>query len=200
MEDRHSVSGNITGDVSKCFVGVCGGHGGSGASTFCSAKYAFFRELGQERDPEEALRRAILRADEEYLRREVDGTTLVAALSLDEVFVAWEIRGQSLFKGTALPSPCHMTISLAARMRNLALKRLGTNLCFGVWRVEGILAVSRAIGDRMLKRLQQVCGFEQRTIDAERDAYIVLATDGVWDVISNRVGRLICGQPDARLQ
>ena len=41
--------------------------------------------------------------------------------------------------------------------------------------------------------------FEQRTIDAERDADIVLATDGVWDVISNRdCGRLICRQPDAQ--
>ena len=206
MEDRHSVSGNITGDVSKCFVGVYDGHGGSGASTFCSENMRRFLEnsLRQERDPEEALRRAILRADEEYLARgEDDGTTLVAALFLGQrLFVANVGDSRSVLvqsDGTAIAmSYDHKPGRKDEKSRIEALG--GRIFHFGVWRVEGILAVSRAIGDRMLKRfVTSDPEFEQRTIDAERDAYIVLATDGVWDVISNRdCGRLICRQPDAQ--
>ena len=62
----------------------------------------------------------------------------------------------------------------------------GTVVFWGVWRVEGILAVSRAIGDKLLK---QFVTAEPETRVWERepsDAYLVLATDGVWDTISNQ--------------
>ena len=62
----------------------------------------------------------------------------------------------------------------------------GSVSLWGVWRVEGILAVSRAIGDRMLK--DYVCAdpeFIERTITKD-DAYIVIATDGLWDVCDKR--------------
>ena len=63
---------------------------------------------------------------------------------------------------------------------------------WGVWRVEGVLAVSRALGDRMLKTFvisePEIKTWTRQTIDH----YIVLATDGVWDVLSNEeVARLV---------
>ena len=102
MEDRHSVSGNITGDVSKCFIGVYDGHGGSGASTFCSENMRRFLEnsLRQERDPEEALTRHP-RADEEYCaRRGRWNDTCSGSLPWTEIICGkCGIRGQSLSKG-----------------------------------------------------------------------------------------------------
>lgn len=59
---------------------------------------------------------------------------------------------------------------------------------YGVWRVAGILATSRALGDYPLK--------EKRFVIAEPDIlsfnlkdtrpqFIILATDGLWDCFSN---------------
>lgn len=68
------------------------------------------------------------------------------------------------------------------------IKSLGGRVMFwGRWRVEGVLAVSRAIGDVSLK--PYVCAEPEVTshdLDSDEDAmFVVLATDGLFDVMSN---------------
>ncbi len=56
----------------------------------------------------------------------------------------------------------------------------------GTWRVGGVLAVSRAFGDRPLKRFVIATPDvreEQLTPD---DELLILASDGLWDVVSNQ--------------
>ena len=57
---------------------------------------------------------------------------------------------------------------------------------FGTWRVEGVLADARAFGDRHLKKYM-ICDPEIRcrTLNASQDLFLILASDGVWDVLSN---------------
>lgn len=56
---------------------------------------------------------------------------------------------------------------------------------WGRWRVEGILAVSRAIGDMALQPFVTAePEIMEKTIGSE-DEYLILASDGVWDVMSN---------------
>lgn len=56
----------------------------------------------------------------------------------------------------------------------------------GTWRVGGVLAVSRAFGDRPLKKYVVAQPYstiiEELTVGHE---WLILATDGVWDVITN---------------
>jgi serine/threonine protein phosphatase PrpC len=57
--------------------------------------------------------------------------------------------------------------------------------CIGVSRVNGILAVSRAFGNRSLReviRPDPELNERELTLD---DHYIVIASDGVWDVLKN---------------
>jgi protein phosphatase 1L len=55
---------------------------------------------------------------------------------------------------------------------------------FGVWRVEGILALSRAFGDRHLRHLISAePDIFYRNIQ-EDDLLLIIATDGLWDVLS----------------
>jgi serine/threonine protein phosphatase PrpC len=56
---------------------------------------------------------------------------------------------------------------------------------WGRWRVEGVLAVSRAIGDISLKPYVTCDPEIQSKFIAEEDMYMVLASDGLWDVMSN---------------
>ena len=61
------------------------------------------------------------------------------------------------------------------------MKLGGSVLFWGVWRVEGVLAVSRAIGDRLLKPFVIATPEIQTWIRKEKtDRYLLLASDGVW--------------------
>jgi len=65
--------------------------------------------------------------------------------------------------------------------------RLGGRVVFfGTWRVEGILAVSRSFGDRLLKQwIIPDPEVVAHRVNEERDLFLILATDGVWDTVSN---------------
>ncbi|MQL82271.1 hypothetical protein Taro_014742 [Colocasia esculenta] len=55
----------------------------------------------------------------------------------------------------------------------------------GTWRVGGVLAVSRAFGDRLLK--QYVVAdpeIQEEVVDSSLE-FLILASDGLWDVVSN---------------
>lgn len=57
----------------------------------------------------------------------------------------------------------------------------------GTWRVGGVLAVSRAFGDRPLKRyVSATPDMADETLTAE-DEFLILASDGLWDVMTNQV-------------
>jgi len=62
----------------------------------------------------------------------------------------------------------------------------------GTWRVEGILAVGRAIGDQYLKKYVIPDPEIRHHELTNEDVALVLATDGVWDVLSNQEVADIC--------
>ncbi|THU49008.1 hypothetical protein C4D60_Mb06t05040 [Musa balbisiana] len=55
----------------------------------------------------------------------------------------------------------------------------------GTWRVGGVLAVSRAFGDRLLKQFVVVDPeIWEEAIDSSLE-FLILASDGLWDVVTN---------------
>merc|ERR1712087_35496 len=63
----------------------------------------------------------------------------------------------------------------------------GRVVFFGTWRVEGGLAVSRSFGDRLLKRwiIAEPEVVAHKVNEEAKDLFLILATDGVWDTVSN---------------
>lgn len=57
----------------------------------------------------------------------------------------------------------------------------------GTWRVGGVLAVSRAFGDRPLKRFVIPTPDVRDEVITVDDDCLILASDGLWDVVSNQV-------------
>ena len=58
--------------------------------------------------------------------------------------------------------------------------------CMGVARVNRVLAVSRAFGNRTLKSvIRPDAEMMQREL-TRSDDYLILASDGVWDVLKNK--------------
>ncbi|XP_019708050.1 probable protein phosphatase 2C 59 isoform X2 [Elaeis guineensis] len=55
----------------------------------------------------------------------------------------------------------------------------------GTWRVGGVLAVSRAFGDRFLKQFVVADPeIQEEVVDGSLE-FLILASDGLWDVVSN---------------
>jgi protein phosphatase 1L len=55
----------------------------------------------------------------------------------------------------------------------------------GTWRVGGVLAVSRAFGDKLLKQYVVVDPeIREEVIDHSLE-FLILASDGLWDVVTN---------------
>ena len=48
------------------------------------------------------------------------------------------------------------------------------------------LAMTRSIGDRMCKPIGVIALPEVKSYSIERDSYILIASDGVYDVITNQ--------------
>lgn len=57
----------------------------------------------------------------------------------------------------------------------------------GTWRVGGVLAVSRAFGDKPLKRYVIATPDVREERLQGDDEFLVMASDGLWDVCMNQV-------------
>ncbi|XP_057814733.2 probable protein phosphatase 2C member 13, mitochondrial isoform X2 [Cryptomeria japonica] len=66
------------------------------------------------------------------------------------------------------------------------IEQAGGNVMWaGTWRVGGVLAVSRAFGNRLLKRFVVAEPEIQEEIIKDDVDCLVIASDGLWDVVSN---------------
>ena len=201
MEDRHVVLGMVGGEAVTLY-GVFDGHGGQQAAQYCKDNVgdALLRSLDFPENPEEAMRDAILALDDEYLAKarsenRDDGTTLVLAMAhKGRISVANVGDSRAVLvmgNGEAKDlSEDHKPNSDSERKRIEALG--GSVIFWGVWRVEGVLAVSRAIGDRMLKDyVTAEPDFVHHDVGPD-DSFVIIASDGLWDVIDSAEAAKIC--------
>ena len=84
--------------------------------------------------------------------------------------------------------PFNSLVSLQIREKQ-RIKKAGGFISFnGVWRVAGVLATSRALGDYPLKDRNLVIAEPDILtfdLDKMKPKFMILATDGLWDAFSN---------------
>uniref|UniRef100_M4B5V9 PPM-type phosphatase domain-containing protein n=1 Tax=Hyaloperonospora arabidopsidis (strain Emoy2) TaxID=559515 RepID=M4B5V9_HYAAE len=204
MEDRHTAVADLNGDPTQSFYGIFDGHGGDGAANYCVQAMCqnVIREPSITKEPAEALKSGFLRTDQEIAnsKNSEDGTTAVVVFTQgNEMFVAHAGDSRAVLVhrsgDVSVLTSDHKPNRPDERRR---IQELGGSVVFwGVWRVEGILAVSRAIGDRMLKPLVVAEPEVKELTRTEEDQYLVLASDGVWDTVSNdEVAQLVLKYED----
>lgn len=67
------------------------------------------------------------------------------------------------------------------------IEKLGGKVIhYGTWRVQGVLAVSRAFGDRRLKAYVSAEPELKTRALQDGDDFLILASDGVWDVLTSQ--------------
>lgn len=216
MEDRFEVLTDVVNKSHPSIFGIFDGHGGEAAADFAKAHLpevlrqklqAYERDKERDREKDEKkekgapsyasiLEQQILDLDREMLEKlsatynEAGTTCLVALLSDKELTVAnvGDSRGVLCDKdGIAIPlSHDHKPYQLKERKR---IKKAGGFISFnGSWRVQGILAMSRSLGDYPLKTLNviipdpDIMSFDLNKLQPE---FLILASDGLWDTFSN---------------
>jgi protein phosphatase 1L len=195
MEDEHAI---YRDDAREFFAAeIYDGHGGKEAARIASEMltpyfmHAWARSiekpLRERRSDYELLREAYLTVDAHLVGKGVEsGTTAANFYIIGDRFLAANAGDTRVIigtrKGVSSLTKDHKPELPEERMR---IESLGGQVIFhGAPRVQGILAISRALGDTVLKPYVTA---EPRIVEGylgKENDYAVLACDGVWDVLT----------------
>lgn len=202
MEDAHTHLLSLPGDKDASFFGVFDGHGGVKVAHYAGNnlhKKVVTQSTYSRGNVSEALRQAFLSLDEEMMKDEslkddLAGTTAVVVL----------LKDGKMFCGNVGDS--RAVASVAGEVEQLSFDHKPSNeaesrriTAAGGWvefnRVNGNLALSRALGDFVFKKNEKKRA-EEQIVTAYPDViekpitpdheFIILACDGIWDVLTNQ--------------
>ncbi|GER32479.1 protein phosphatase 2C family protein [Striga asiatica] len=194
MEDFYDTRiDGVDGEIVGLF-GVFDGHGGARAAEY--VKQNLFNNLIKHpkfiSDTKSAIADAYSHTDSEFLKsennqnRDAGSTASTAILVGNRLLVAnvGDSRAVICRGGNAIAvSRDHKPDQTDERQR---IENAGGFVMWaGTWRVGGVLAVSRAFGDRLLK--QYVVAdpeIQEEKVDDTLE-FLILASDGLWDVVTN---------------
>lgn len=215
MEDKYNVVRVKETNLEYSFYGVFDGHGGVNCPNFTAQKlpdlvYDEFKKQGRTRkklaraEIMSAIIKGFRNLDAQYVETATanswnDGTTAVTCFIVNEkggkgkksesvLYVAntGDSRAVLVTKdGCQAMSDDHKPNREDEKRRIEERNGRVIRTFGGIWRVEGVLAVSRAIGDRLLKKwVIPDPEIKYKSLKAA-DVALVLASDGVWDVVDN---------------
>jgi serine/threonine protein phosphatase PrpC len=194
MEDRSFVHSDVLGMVGTHLMAVFDGHGGSSCSQFAlevlpSALYRAWTR--PEATPVSALVRAFQDTDTAFLTvsplAEQSGCTALATLVVDSMLYvanAGDCRCVlGLRDGTSqVLTKDHVALDADERAR---IEARGGTVDPISGRLEGRLIVSRAFGDRCLKRYISATPDVTTVPLSPAHDFFIVASDGLWDVVSS---------------
>ncbi|KAM3361038.1 putative protein phosphatase 2C 11 [Capsicum galapagoense] len=194
MEDYYETSISEVDGQMVAFFGVFDGHGGSRTAEYL--KNNLFKNLSSHpdfiKDTKSAIVEAFKQTDADYLNEEkgqqkdAGSTASTAVLLGDRLLVAnvGDSRVVACRDGSAIPlSIDHKPDRSDERER---IEQAGGFIIWaGTWRVGGVLAVSRAFGDKMLKPYV-VADPEIQEEEIDGVDFLIIASDGLWNVLSNK--------------
>ncbi|KAJ7965378.1 Protein phosphatase 2C [Quillaja saponaria] len=194
MEDFYDIKTSKIDGRTVCLFGIFDGHGGSRAAEYL--KEHLFENLMKHpkfmTDTKLAISETYQQTDADFLDSERDtfrddGSTASTAVLVDNhLYVANVGDSRTIISraGKAIPlSEDHKPNRSDERKRIESAG--GVVMWAGTWRVGGVLAMSRAFGNRMLKQFVVAePEIQEQEIDDEFEL-LVLASDGLWDVVPN---------------
>ncbi|KAJ0895898.1 putative protein-serine/threonine phosphatase [Helianthus annuus] len=193
MEDAHTIVSSS--NCEKGFFGVYDGHGGSKAAEYVAKNLhsnvlEMLEKCSENATTEEVVKAAFMKTDDEFLKQGLEsGACCVTALIKEkELFVSnlGDCRAVISKKGKAESLTKDHKASHDDERKRIQDKGGYVELHRGTWRVHGVLAVSRSIGDAHLK--DWVLGEPETKILPLTDdlEYLILASDGLWDEVGNQ--------------
>lgn len=200
MEDDEIIIDGFCNDATQGYFGLYDGHGGRATVDFVVKALHLNLEQHLKRHPQsslcDAFKSSYLATDGQLRRQNIlrSGTTSVTCVvrvdpATNQRWLFTANVGDSravLCRGTRA---VRLTIDHKASLPEEAKRITEAGGFIGRnKRVNGVLAISRALGDHMLKE-NDVVSAEPFTTDTqltEEDQYVLLACDGVWDVMTDQ--------------
>ncbi|XP_061358246.1 probable protein phosphatase 2C 76 [Gastrolobium bilobum] len=194
MEDFYDIKTSKINGQSVRLFGIFDGHGGSRAAEYL--KEHLFDNLTKHpkflTDTKLAISETYQQTDADFLASENDtfgddGSTASTAVLVDNhLYVA------NVGDSRTVISKSGKAIALSEDHkpnRSDERKRIenagGVVMWTGTWRVGGVLAMSRAFGNRMLKQFVVAEPEIQDQEIEEETELLIIASDGLWDVVPN---------------
>uniref|UniRef100_A0A1B0GAU5 PPM-type phosphatase domain-containing protein n=1 Tax=Glossina morsitans morsitans TaxID=37546 RepID=A0A1B0GAU5_GLOMM len=211
MEDRHTCMPRFSEMLNikdmYSFYGVFDGHSGSLAATYAANQLPYLISQQLKRRPDvqsqsdcdfyrEAFETAFLQADQNFAQKSIcSGTTAVCALlkynaeQIQHLYIAWVGDSKALLVSPTMQLQlvkAHKPDNIDERKRIESLE-IGGAVMFvqGQWRVNGIINVSRSIGDSSVKAVIAEPDFVDIPLQATHD-FLLLGSDGLWDHVGEK--------------
>ncbi|CAM0881729.1 unnamed protein product [Alopecurus aequalis] len=194
MEDFHDIKSSKIDAKTINIFGVFDGHGGSSAAEYLKGHLLenLLKHPAFITNTKLAISESYKKTDSDFLDTETnihreDGSTASTA-----IFVGNHLYVANVGDSRAVISKAGKAIALFDDHKpnrsdeRERIENAGGVVTFsGTWRVGGVLAMSRAFGDRLLKQFVVAePEIQKHTIVLE---FLILASDGLWDVVSNEV-------------
>lgn len=195
MEDTFRAVPMVGDDARRGFFGVFDGHGGRKAADFAAEYLAEFATRGINSLDEvgNVFTEAFLNADKQFCETAEkeglgDGTTAVVAYLRDGKMIVANVGDSRavLSRGGLATAVTEDHKPESEREQRRIESKGGTVFHLGRWRVEGVLAVTRAIGDKDLKKCVTAHPDVFEIDLTDQDELLIMASDGLWDVLSNQ--------------
>lgn len=192
MEDSIVLKSSLGGDTSRDLFCVFDGHGGERVAQFGGRELTgrLMNELAQSNDAVRCLRQSFLKVQEAIADTQsigiMEGATAVAALFLKrKLFIAnvGDTRAVLCRKGKAVRLSYDHKPELPEEEERI---RSSGGFVADDNRVNAVLAVSRAFGDLALKRFVVCDPYISETDLYKEDQFLIIACDGIWDVLSDQ--------------
>ena len=190
QEDRHVVELGIQQDTD--FLGVFDGHGGFKVSQFLMTymKEILKKELITTSDPIKALLNTFQKTHDAipvHVAKDTGSTAVVLLRKGNEVYVANVGDSRCIMNNKDNVVGLSEDHKPGSDKESDRIRKLGGYVLniFGVPRVNGNLAVSRSFGDLNLAPYITWQPEITYTTLNSNNKYIILATDGVWDVFTS---------------
>lgn len=180
------------------FLGIFDGHGGSAAADFVTENLP--QQLLNSKTCQEggdwklALTESFIQTDKIFLeKKEGSGCCGIAALLMENdpknlrVLVANVGDSRAIISRNGVAIPLSTDHKATVEKEKERIKKNGGFVNGG--RLYGILAVSRAFGDKDFKGNQGILIAEPEITEEplnENDDFLLIGCDGLWDVISNQ--------------
>ncbi|MGB8367062.1 MAG: PP2C family protein-serine/threonine phosphatase, partial [Candidatus Babeliales bacterium] len=191
MEDRH-VATQVSDEEE--LVGVFDGHSGIGAAEYAAATLTQNFKTNKAQTTTEKLIKAFETTDKNFLtgyqfQKDDSGTTAVVAVvnrATKKITIAHagDSRALLIRNGREMHATQDHKPNTPEEKQRIEQAK-GQVYYWGCWRVNG-LAVSRSIGDRNHKKVGVIATPDTYEIDTQKGDIVVLACDGVFDVMSNQ--------------
>ncbi|MCL7029449.1 hypothetical protein MKW94_015975 [Papaver nudicaule] len=198
MEDGYGVINDIMEDSKQAFFGVFDGHGGRAAMEYVVenlgknivSALGEIVQNGEDGRLEKAIKEGYSLTDKDFLRQDVSSGACATTVLMKngELYAAnaGDCRVVLSRNGVAYALTSDHTVN--REDERFRIENSGGNLSYrnGAWRVQGSLAVTRAIGDVHLKEwvisepeIERI----KLTTDCE---FLIIASDGLWEKVGNQ--------------